>query len=119
MPALEATLESVEVANTDTWHIQTVANQYIAALVYNLECPFPQKRLVSLLGYFDPRNVKKATLASMLELGDFLKIDGHRQWIELCTYQSFVERLPQPCVIPAMQAMYTSDNRETMMLHIH
>ena len=116
MSTLQATLESIEVeTGTSMDGIQRVANQYIAALVNNLECRFPQRRLVSLLGYFDPRNVKKATLVSMLELGNFLKVDGHKLWLEFRTYQSFVERLPQASIISAMQAMHSPDNKETMI----
>ena len=109
MTTLEATLESVEIDTTGLSvicnDIQLVANKYISTLVSNLEHRFPQARLVSLLGYFDPRNVKKATLLSMLEVGDLLQVDGHKLWLEFSTYQSFVERLPQATIVSAMEAM--------------
>ena len=37
--------------------------------------------LLSLLGYFDPHNVYKAELMSMLEVGDILGVDGHQLWL--------------------------------------
>ena len=115
MSTLESTLESVQAdTSTSLDSVQRVANEYIAALVNNLECRFPQVRLVSLLGYFDPRNVKKATLLSMLEVGDLLQVDGHKLWLEFHTYQSFVERLPQPTIASAMAAMHSPDNKEAM-----
>lgn len=73
-----------------------------------------QVRLVSLLGYFDHRNATKASLASMLETGDLLPIDGHKLWLEFSAYQSLVERLPKATITSAMQAMYCPDNKETM-----
>ena len=69
--------------------------------------------MISLLKYFDPRNVEKATLLSMVELGDYLDIDGHKLWLEFSTYRSFVKRLPKPTIHAAMQAMHRPDVKDT------
>ena len=72
MSALDDTLESMQVTDiVNQGRIETVAEKYISSLVSNLQERFPHVHLISLLGYFDPRNAEKATLLSMLELGDY------------------------------------------------
>ena len=48
--------------------------------------------LLTLFGYFDPENVEKATLLSMIELGDLLEIDGHKLWQEFIVYKLVMHR---------------------------
>ena len=50
----------------------------------------------------------------MLELGDYLDIDGHKLWMEFSTYRSFVKRLPSPTIQAAMHAMHGPDMKDTM-----
>ena len=114
MSALDDTLESMEVTGiVNRGSIETVAEKYISSLVTNLQDRLPHVHLISLLGYFDPRNTEKATLLSMLELGDYLDIDGHKLWMEFSTYRSFVKRLPSPTIPAAMHAMHEPDMKDT------
>ena len=115
MSALDDTLESMQVTDiVNQGRIETVAEKYISSLVSNLQERFPHVHLISLLGYFDPRNAEKATLLSMLELGDYLDIDGHKLWMEFSTYRSFVKRLPSPTIQAAMHAMHGPDVKDTV-----
>lgn len=117
MSTLDVTLQSMEVTdNLDKSHIDNIAKEYISKLITNLQERFPEVHLLSLLGYFDPRNVEKATLLSMLELGEYLGIDGHQLWLEFSTYKIFVKRLPQQSIHSAMQAMYTPDVKDNMIV---
>ena len=51
----------------------------------------------------------------MIELGDYLDIDGHKLWLEFSTYRSFVKRLLKPTIHAAMQAMHRPDVKDTMV----
>ncbi len=73
----------------------------------------PSVHLLSLLGYFDPRNVHKAELMSMLEVGDILGVDGHHLWLEFTTYHSLIERLDNPTLYAAMQSMHNPQVKKT------
>ena len=70
MSMLKEILDSVEAGDSlDKQHLKKVAHDYISTLVTKLHEHFPQVHLLSLLGYFDPRNVHKAELMSTLEVG--------------------------------------------------
>ena len=57
-----------------------MAKFYLSALIDHLNNRFPQARTLTLLGYFDPRNIHSVTVTPfiMLEIGDMFKIDGHK-----------------------------------------
>ena len=107
MSMLQDTLDSVEVGDSlEKQHLKKVAHDYISTLVTKLHERFPQVHLLSLLRYFDLRNVHKAELMSMLEVGDILGVDGHQLWLEFTTfYHSFIERLDNPTLYTAMHAI--------------
>ena len=68
LSTFEATLSDLDIMNTfDHDQFKRSAQAYILAIVQNLKNRFPQARLLTLLGYFDPKNVEKATLFSMIE----------------------------------------------------
>ena len=97
MMELEGAMQAIGVATSlaEASFIEN-ARSYIDAIITNLDNRFPQVRTLTLLGYFDPRNVQSATPLSMLELGEKLQIDGHKLWQEYIGYKSFVENLPKP-----------------------
>ena len=109
MSVLQDTLDSVEIGDSLVkQHLKKVAHDYISlsTLVTKLHEHFPQVHLLSLLRYFDLRNVYKAELMSMLEVGDILGVDGHQLWLEFTTfYQSFIEQLDNPTLYTAMHAI--------------
>ena len=98
------------------------AQSYIDAIITNLEDRFPEIRTLTLLGYFDPRNViqqQQQTIAAtpliMLEIGEKLQIDGHKLWQEYMGYKSFVESLPRLLSVDvAVHIMHTPPNEEAM-----
>ena len=118
MADLEESLQAMEVnKHLDTDAFSANARSYVDAIITNLENRFPQVKILSLLGYFDPRNVgsTNATPFHMLELGDWLQIDGHKLWQEYTGYKSFVKSLPEPhCLEVAVKVMYSPANRETL-----
>ena len=71
------------------------------ALMYGLQCMYYLNErncthnLLKCLGYFDPRNVEKATPTAMLEVREMLSIDGHKLWQEFTGYKSLVKTLPK------------------------
>ena len=116
MMDLEATMKEIEVTTPleETSFIKN-AKSYSDAIITNLENRFPQVRTLTLLGYFDPRNVQSATQVNMLEIGDTLQIDGHKLWQEYTGYKSFVQSLPMPWSVEvAAHVMHSPANRETM-----
>lgn len=115
MSMLQDILDSVEAdGSVDKEHVKKITCDYISALVSKLHERFPQVHLLSLLGYFDPRNVQEAELLSMLELGDILGIDGHQLWLEFTTYRSFIHRLDNPTLYTAMKSMHNPQVKENM-----
>ena len=100
----------------DKHRTDKIAKGYISKLITNLQERFPQVHVLSLLWYFDPRNVEKATLLSMVELGEYLEIDGHKLWLEFLTYNFFVKRLPNQSIQAAMQAMHKPDVKDNMVV---
>ena len=48
----------------------------------------------------------------MLELSDFLQIDGQKLWLESAGYKSFIESLPEPqSLLSTIHAMYRKENQ--------
>ena len=81
MADLEESMQAMGVnENLDTDTFSANARSYVDVIVTNLKNRFPQVRTLSLLGYFDPRNIDSAsaTPVHMLEVGECLKIDGHK-----------------------------------------
>ena len=60
-------------APLDQESFKAQAQSYIARVIENIKTRFPQ---VTCLGYFDPRNVEKATPTVMLEVGEMLPLMG-------------------------------------------
>jgi len=60
--SLHATLGSLEISETlnEAAYLPSI-QQYIGQLIVCLKNRFPQSRVLTLLGYLDPRNVEKAT----------------------------------------------------------
>ncbi len=115
MSMLQDILDSVEAnGSVDKQHLKKIACDYILALITKLHEHFPQVHLLSLLGYFDPRNVHEAEIMSILELGDILGTDGHQLWLEFITYRSFIDRLDSPTLYAAMQSMHNPRVKENM-----
>ena len=96
------------------------AKSYIEAIIAYLDNRFPEAKTLTLLGYFDPRNVIQhsttgATPLTMLELGEKLQVEGHKFWQEYIGYKSFVKSLPRPlCLDVAVHVMHSPMNKEAM-----
>ena len=86
LTTLETTLDITVSVKYDQF--KSSAQSYISAIIQNLNDRFPQARLLTLLGYLDPKNVDNATPCSLVELGDLLEIDGHRLWQEFTGHLS-------------------------------
>ena len=95
---LETTLDITVSVKYDQF--KSSAQSYISAIIQNLNDRFPQARLLTLLGYLDPKNVDNATPCSSVELGDLLEIDGHRLW------QEFTGHLSRICQRSLIQLLF-------------
>ena len=85
MTELDITTQAIGItAQLDKTIFTSNAHSYIEAIIQNLNNRFPQLRTLSLLGYFDPRNVQtsNATPFTMLEIVSelHLQVDGHKLW---------------------------------------
>ena len=79
MMELEATMKSVNAKEPfDERRFIINATSYLDAIINNLKNRFLQIRIITLLGYFQPQNIHSSSPLAMLELGDFLKLDGHK-----------------------------------------
>ena len=116
MMNLNETMQSINVTDhLDEDSFVKNATSYLNAVIANLQNRFPQIRILRLLGYFQPENVYSATPLSMLEIGEFLQMDGPKLWLEFAGYKSFVEALPEPhSLLSTIHAMYIMQNKEAL-----
>ena len=87
------------------------AQSYIARVIENIKTHFPQVHLLAWLGYFDQRNVEKATPTAMLEVGEMLSIDGHKLWQEFTGYKSLVKTLSKERIEAAVKFLRSPSNK--------
>ena len=93
MSSLEDTLKDAEITEEVAQEFETIASQYITAVIDNVRGHFPQAHTLTFIGYLDPWNVSKAIPPTMNELGDLMGVDGKKLWQEF--YQSY--QLQQLC----------------------
>ena len=86
-------LKDTEITEEVSFQFQTIAAQYINAVIDNINNCFPQVHTLTLLGYIDPRNVSKATPVVINELGELLAVDDRKLWQEFLAYRSFAKKL--------------------------
>ena len=86
-------LKDIEITEEVSSQFQTIAAQYINAVIDNINNCFPQVHTLTLLGYIDPRNVSKATPVVINELGKLLAVDNRKLWQEFLAYRSFAKKL--------------------------
>ncbi len=96
MLELEDTLKALDIAKEVTPQFTTTASRYLTAAIDNIHGRFPQAHTLTLLSYLDPRNVSKATPATIIELGGLMAVDGRKLWQEFLSYRSFVKTLSEP-----------------------
>ena len=89
MSSLEDTLKDAEITEEVAEEFETIASQYITAVIDNIRVRFPQAHTLTLIGYLDPWNVSKATPPTMNELGDLMGVDGKKLWQEFCRTDFF------------------------------
>ena len=113
MAHLEETMQSINCTSSlDEEIFVNNATSYLNALITNFKNRFPQGHILTLLGYFQPGNVNSATPLTLLDLGDFLQIDGQKLWLEFAGYKSFIESLPEPrSLLSTIHAMYRKENQ--------
>lgn len=92
--------------------------RYIEQLVVNLGNRFPHCRVLTLLGYLDPRNVSQATPAAIMELAECFHVDQAKFWSEYLVYRSLAGSLQpeegQSVMEKVIQVVLGPDNREAM-----
>ena len=72
MSSLEDTLKDAEITEEVAEEFETIASQYITAVIDNIRGRFPQAHTLTFIGYLDPWNVSKATPPTMNGLGDLM-----------------------------------------------
>ena len=87
MSSLEDTLKDAEITEEVAEEFETIASQYITAVIDNIRGRFPHT--LTFIGYLDPWNVSKATPPTMNELGDLMGVDGKKLWQEFCRTDFF------------------------------
>ena len=63
---------------------------YLEALITNIQSRFPNVHVVSLLGLLDPRNCKNAKPDLVMELAELFGMNGPMLWNEFMSYMSLV-----------------------------
>ncbi len=91
---VQASLDITELLDEDSFVPKV--QSYIENIIVNLDQRFPQRHLMALFGYLDPRNVRLATPSTIMELAEHFKLDGPKCWQEFLVYRSFVKNLPIP-----------------------
>jgi len=105
MSSLDDTLKDAEITEEIAQEFETIASQYITAVIDNIRGHFPQAHTLTLIGYLDPRNVSKATPPSINELGNLMGVDGRKLWQEFLAYRCFAKNLPELSVEAAVQSL--------------
>ncbi len=117
MSTLPEVLTSLEISQPlDRERFIKEAQLYITELINNIKNRFPQVHLLTCLGYFDPRNVDKATPAAIIEVSELLMVDGHKLWQDFAAYKSLVKTIPNPTtrVLPVVEFLHSPSNKEAM-----
>jgi len=117
--SLHATLGSLEISETlnEAVYLPSI-QQYIGQLIVCLKNRFPQSRVLTLLGYLDPRNVEKATPTTVMDLAECFDLEQSKLWSEYLVYRSLASSLKKPekqsLMEKSMEVVLGPDNQEAM-----
>ena len=91
---------------------------YIQTIINNIINRFPQPKVVTLMGYLDPRNVDKATPVVVMELADLFLLDKAKFWQEYLLYKPLAQSIQisedQTAIEKIVEVVLDPGNGETM-----